>query len=72
MNQAGLPYPSFALKFRACQPNEINMFAQKWWFSVDGGDWKSSWDENVVYAHSKYKHILVNSKTNKHSNVGCK
>jgi hypothetical protein len=38
MNQAGLPYPSFALKFRTCQPNEINMFAQKWWFSVDGGD----------------------------------
>jgi hypothetical protein len=42
MIEACLPYPSFALKFRACQPNEINRFAQKWWFSVDGGDRKSS------------------------------
>ncbi len=61
MIEACLPYPSFALKFRAFQPNEINMFAQKWWFSVDGGDWKNSWVENVVYVHSKYKQILVNS-----------
>jgi hypothetical protein len=41
-------------------------------YQKNGADWKSSWVENVVYVHSKYKHILGNSKTNKHSNVGCK